>query len=231
MAGRHAHAKQWKRQRRQLKFPRTRPGRPERGIRRKIAGEAALREVFAIPLSRAAQIGSRQQRQRGRKLHSPHAPEAGRIAKGKARKPYESGCKVSITTTNARSPGGRFVLHAKAFHRRPYDGHTLGCVLTGTQALTGIEIKRSRAAGPPRPQRAQAPARLALRTETRRPRPDQEGAAPPGRHRAGHRTPQVRGPPRPERPERPRRRSRQRRPHRRRTQLPPNPAMAEKPLA
>ena len=57
--------------------------------------------------------------------------------------PYEFGCKVSITTTNARSPGGQFVLHAKAFHGRPYDGHTLASVLTETQALTGIEIKRA----------------------------------------------------------------------------------------
>ena len=142
MAGRYAHAKQWKRQRRQLKFLRTRLGRLERDIRRKIAGDAVLKEVFAIPLTRAAQVRSQQQRQRGWKLYSLHAPEVECIAKGKAHKPYEFGCKVSITTTNARSPGGQFVLHAKAFHGRPYDGHTLGCVLTETQALTGIEIKR-----------------------------------------------------------------------------------------
>ena len=142
MAGRYAHAKQWKRQRRRLKFLRTRLGRLERDIRRKIAGDAALKEVFAIPLTRAAQVRSQQQRQRGWKLYSLHAPEVECIAKGKAHKPYEFGCKVSITTTNARSPGGQFVLHAKAFHGRPYDGHTLGGVLTETQALTGIEIKR-----------------------------------------------------------------------------------------
>ena len=143
MAGRYAHAKQWKRQRRQLKFLRTRLGRVERDIRRKIAGDAALRAIFAVPLSRAAQIGSQQQRQRGWKLYSLHAPEVECIAKGKAHKPYEFGCKVSITTTNARSPGGQFVLHAKAFHGRPYDGHTLATILTETQALTGVEIKRA----------------------------------------------------------------------------------------
>ena len=138
-----SHAKQWKRQRRQLKFLRTRLGRLERDIRRKIADVTALREIFAIPLTRAAQIRSQQQRQRGWKLYSLHAPEVECIAKGKAHKPYEFGCKVSITTTNARSPGGQFVLHAKAFHGRPYDGHTLASVLTETQALIGIEIKRA----------------------------------------------------------------------------------------
>ncbi len=86
---------------------------------------------------------SQQQRQRGWKLYSLHAPEVECIAKGKAHKPYEFGCKVSITTTNARSPGGQFVLHAKAFHGRPYDGHTLDTVITETQALTGVEIKRA----------------------------------------------------------------------------------------
>ena len=36
--------------------------------------------------------------------HSLHAPEVECIAKGKADKPYEFGCKVSITTTNAPNP-------------------------------------------------------------------------------------------------------------------------------
>ncbi len=142
MAGRYAHAKQWKRQRRQLKFLRTRLGRLIRDIRRKTEGDADLTAAFAEPLSRASQVRSQQQRQRGWKLYSLHAPEVECIAKGKAHKPYEFGCKVSITTTNARSPGGQFVLHAKAFHGRPYDGHTLGTVITETQALTGVEIKR-----------------------------------------------------------------------------------------
>ena len=34
------------------------------------------------------------------------------------------------------------MLHAKAFHGRPYDGHTLGTVIVETQALTSVEIKR-----------------------------------------------------------------------------------------
>ena len=38
--------------------------------------------------------------------------------------------------------GGQFVLHAKAFHGKPYDGHTLRSVIEETQALTGREIER-----------------------------------------------------------------------------------------
>ncbi|MCK5364831.1 MAG: IS5 family transposase, partial [Gammaproteobacteria bacterium] len=108
MAGRYAHAKQWKRHRRQLKFLRIRLGRLIRDIRRKTAHDETLKETFAIPLARAEQVRRQQQRQRGWKLYSLHAPEVECIAKGKAHKPYEFGCKVSITTTNARSPGGQF---------------------------------------------------------------------------------------------------------------------------
>src|SRR5262249_58004071 len=84
MAGRYAHAKQSTRHRRQLRFLRTRLGRLIRDIRRKIAGNAELEAVFAWPLSRADQIRSQQQRQRGWKLYSFHAPEVECIGRGKA---------------------------------------------------------------------------------------------------------------------------------------------------
>jgi len=141
MAGRYAHAKQFKRYNRKLKFLRTRLGRLVRDIGRKTEGDAALEAAFAIPLSRASQIRSQKQRQRGWKLYSWHAPETECIGKGKVHKPYEFGCKVSITT-NRRCKGGQFVLHAKAFHGNPYDGHTLETVIAETQALTGREIER-----------------------------------------------------------------------------------------
>ena len=51
--------------------------------------------------------------------------------------------KVSIVTTNARAPGGQFVLHATALPGNPYDGHTLRAVIEGTQRLTGREIERA----------------------------------------------------------------------------------------
>ena len=104
---------------------RTRLGRIIRDIRRRIVGKAELEAVFAWPLSCASQIRSQQQRQRGWKLYSFHAPEVECIGKGKASAPYEFGVKASIVSTNARAPGGRFVLHAKVLPGNPYDGHTI----------------------------------------------------------------------------------------------------------
>ena len=142
MAGRYAHAKQFKRCNRELKFLRTRLGRLIRDIRRKTHGDDRLEEVFAVPLSKAMQIRRQRQNRRGWKLYSWHAPKTECIAKGKAHRPYEFGCKVSIATTNRRAKGGQFVIHAKAFHGNPYDGHTLRSVIEETQALTGREIER-----------------------------------------------------------------------------------------
>ena len=83
------------------------------------------------------------QRQRGWKLYSFHAPEVECIGKGKASAPYEFGVKASVVTTNARAPGGQFVLHAKALHGNPFDGHTLGPVITEPETLTGVETRRT----------------------------------------------------------------------------------------
>jgi len=98
--------------------------------------------VFEWPLARASQMRSQQQRQRGWKLYSFH-PEVECIGKGKASAPYEFGVKASIVTSNARAPGGQFVLHAKALPGNPYDGHTLGAVIDATERLTGRDIERA----------------------------------------------------------------------------------------
>jgi transposase, IS5 family len=123
------------RHRRELRILRTRLGRLIRDIGRQIEGHADLEAAFALPLARASQIRSQQQRQRGWKLNYFHAPET-------ASAPYEFGVKVSIVTTNARAPGGQFVLHARALPGNPYDGHTLRDVIDQTQKLTGCEIER-----------------------------------------------------------------------------------------
>src|SRR6202050_2455588 len=142
MASRYAHAKQFRRHRRQLRLLRSRLGRIIRDIRRKIEGQAVLENAFALPLGRASQIRSQQQRQRGWKLYSFHAPEVECIGKGKAAAPYEFGVKVSIVTTNARAPGGQLVLHAQSLSGNPYDGHTLKPILEDTQQLIGRTIER-----------------------------------------------------------------------------------------
>src|ERR1051326_8936026 len=70
-------------------------------------------------------------------------PRSNAIGEGKACAPYEVGVKASIVTTNARAPGGQFVLHAKALPGNPYDGHTLGAVMEATERLTGRELERA----------------------------------------------------------------------------------------
>ena len=95
MVGRYTHAHQFKRARRVLKFLRTRLGRLIRDIGRKIDGDEALRELFADLLALAHRVRHQDQRQRGPKVYALHAPEVECIGKGKARAPYEFGCKVS----------------------------------------------------------------------------------------------------------------------------------------
>jgi transposase, IS5 family len=142
MVGRYTHAHQFKRARKALKFLRTRLGRVIRDIRRKIEGYADLETRFGSLLDLALKVRLQDQRRRGRKLYSLHAPEVECIGKGKARAPYEFGCKVSIATPVTAPKGGQFVLHAKALHGNPYDGHTLGPVIADLERLTGVETRR-----------------------------------------------------------------------------------------
>src|SRR5215469_10666691 len=98
MVGCYRHAHQFKRARRALKFLRIRLGRVIRDIRRKIAGNEALQERFASLLALAVRVRLQDHRQRGHKIYALHAPEVECIGKGKARAPYEFGCKVSVIT-------------------------------------------------------------------------------------------------------------------------------------
>ena len=142
MVGRYSHAHQFKRARRALKFLRTRLGRVIRDINRRIDGNAVLEERLRPLLILAGQVRAQDHRQRGPKVYSLHAPEVECIGKGKARTPYEFGCKVSLATPITRPRGGQFVLHAKALHANPFDGHTLGPAIADVQRMTGIEVQR-----------------------------------------------------------------------------------------
>lgn len=142
MVGRYLHAHQFKRARHALKFLRTRLGRLIRDIGRKIDGDPAREERFAPLLALAVRVRFQEARQRGPKVYSLHAPEVECIGKGKPRAPYEFGCKVSLVTPATRPKGGQFVLHAKALHGNPYDGHTLGPVIAELQTLTGVAVRR-----------------------------------------------------------------------------------------
>jgi len=142
MVGRYSHARQFKRARRALKFLRTRLGRVIRDITRKITGDAALADRFSPLIDRARRVRMQDHRQRGHKIYSLHAPEVECIGKGKARAPYEFGCKVSVATPVTQPKGGQFVLHAKALHGNPFDGHTLGPAIADMTRLLGVEPRR-----------------------------------------------------------------------------------------
>lgn len=138
---RYAHAKQFKRANRMLKKLRTYLGRVIRDIGRKIEGNGSLEAAFMKLLALARRVRE-QQRQRGSKVYSLHAPEVECIGKGKAHRPYEFGVKVSVATTIGHVRGGQFVTHVKSLPGNPYDGHTLATVIPDIEALIGNIIVR-----------------------------------------------------------------------------------------
>ena len=140
-SARYRHAKQMKRAKKAEKKLNTWLGRIIRDIQRKTSNSDAQQAIFAQALTKAKKIYS-QKKTDTDKIYSWHAPEVECISKGKAHKPYEFGCKVSITTNVNSAPAGHFVLHARALHGRPYDGHTLKQVIDEYQTQTGIEPYR-----------------------------------------------------------------------------------------
>src|SRR5205807_882492 len=138
----YAHAHQFKRANRSLRRLKTYLGRVIRDIGRRIDGDPELEEIFAQPLSLSRRVLAQDQRQRGPKVYSLHAPEVECIGKGKAHRPYEFGVKVSVATTAHRSKGGQFVTHIAALPGNPYDGHTLATVIPQMQALIGNVLDR-----------------------------------------------------------------------------------------
>lgn len=118
MQARYAHAKQMKRSRKEFKKVRCYLGRVMRDIQRKT--DYSSDPELSTLISQAARLLT-QEKHTPKKLYSLHAPETECIAKGKAHKHYEFGCKVSVVTT-CKNP---WVLSIQAHHDNPYDGATL----------------------------------------------------------------------------------------------------------
>jgi transposase, IS5 family len=135
-AGRHAHARQFRRMRRALKQLRTYLGRVFRDVGRKIAGNTALKGIARL-LGLVERLMAQKPRDKD-KLYALHAPEVVCIAKGKARTPYEFGAKVGIAVTNREG----LVLAARAFAGNPYDGHTLAATLDQARSVSGVMAER-----------------------------------------------------------------------------------------
>jgi IS5 family transposase len=65
------------------------------------------------------------------KLYALHAPEVECLAKGKARKPYEFGVKVSLAVTYKQG----LMVGARSFPGNPFDGHILSAQIEQTTNL------------------------------------------------------------------------------------------------
>jgi IS5 family transposase len=142
-AGGYAHAKQFKRLARTVRRQRTILGCLMRDVQRGVnrisqAGSVGLASgpssaalvALNTLLGRAERIRT-QQRHDKHKLYALHAPEVECIGKGKARKPYEFGVKVSLAITHQHG----LMVGARSFAGNPYDGHTLAEQLEQTTNL------------------------------------------------------------------------------------------------
>jgi IS5 family transposase len=132
MQGRYAHARQMRRARRETKKLKTYLGRVIRDLRRK---SAKPDEEMATLLGRAERIHRQGRKDKG-KLYSMHAPEVECIAKGKAHKKYEFGCKVSVASTSRDN----WIVGVQALTGNPYDGHTLKDALAQVERVTQWKV-------------------------------------------------------------------------------------------
>ncbi len=132
--GRYRHARQMKRAQRETKKLKTYLGRVSRDIQRK-APEPDEALIKQLELARRLL----QQRHDKGKLYSIHAPEVECIAKGKAHKQYEFGCKVSMVSTSKKN----WIIGIDALHGNPYDGHSLEAALRQARQLVGWKLDKA----------------------------------------------------------------------------------------
>ena len=126
---RFAHARKFKKAQKCAKTLRTYLGRVLRDVERKISD---VPEDFGQLLVLAKHAFTQQKKDKN-KLYSFFAPEVSCIAKGKAHKKYEFGCKASIVSTSK----GNWVVGAETFGGNPFDGHTLSASLDQVHHVSG----------------------------------------------------------------------------------------------
>ena len=132
MAGRYAHAKQFKRMRRELKKLRTWLGRMIRDLRRKLPAPDGKLETL---LSLCERLHTQQPSDKN-KLYSLHEPEVKCLSKGKAHKRYEFGQKVTVSTSNQSN----WIVGVELCKGAPYDGHTLASAMATVERTTGTAV-------------------------------------------------------------------------------------------
>lgn len=85
-------------------------------------------------LARTARVLTQKQKDKN-KLYALHAPEVECLAKGKARKPYAFGVKVSIVTTLKEG----VVVGARSMPGNPHVGHTLAESLERAEIFSDVK--------------------------------------------------------------------------------------------
>ncbi len=134
-AGRYAHARQFKRMKRELRKLRRYVRALIGDIHRKAGSvDAELKTLLSL----AQQVHDQRPKDSG-KVYSLHEPHVQCISKGKAHKRYEFGCKVSVVTTNRSN----WILASEALEGNPYDGHTLSESLDAVEAMTGVGLEEA----------------------------------------------------------------------------------------
>lgn len=132
---RYAHARQFKRARKETRRLKTYLGRVTRDILRKADSlDSGLEDL--LHLSQRLLL---QEKDSKKKLYSIHEPKVECISKGKAHKRYEFGCKVSVATTSKDN----WCVGILALHGNPYDGHTLETALNQIKEGTGLAPKNA----------------------------------------------------------------------------------------
>lgn len=133
--GRYRHASQLKRAKKEDKKIKNYLGRVIRDIERKVDNP----DSYLVSLLAKAKKLFFQKKNDKNKIYSLHAPEVECIAKGKANKKYEFGCKVSIATT-VKDP---WVISISAEHGNPYDGKTLCSTIKKVEKNSGVKPEKA----------------------------------------------------------------------------------------
>ncbi len=135
--GRYAHARQFKRMHKAVRTLKTRVGRIQREIERKIDQIPETHQAKARDLLNRTNRILTQKTKDKNKLYALHAPEVECISKGKARTPYEFGVKVSIATTLKEN----IIVGMRSMPGNPYDGHTLAETIEQVSILANRQPK------------------------------------------------------------------------------------------
>jgi transposase, IS5 family len=130
---RYARAQQIKRAKKETKKLRNYLGRVLRDVARKHPKPSPKFKELLINAQRI----HRQEKNDSPKLYSIHAPEVECIAKGKAHKKYEFGCKTALATTSKSN----WIVAIEAHHDNPYDGATLKPTIDQIERVTGLRPK------------------------------------------------------------------------------------------